>query len=516
MKILIVDDEKIIRRGMVQNIPWRKLGLEPPLEARNGADALAIFERERPDILLTDIRMPLMDGVELSSKVRELSAETQIIYMTGYQDMEYIKAAFKQGAVDYILKPVEYDELLRTLERAVRQCSEDMGLRKLKYYLQQRLERSAPFYTRKLLKDLVEGRFEQPQELLRKLRFWGVDLSPDRSYAALAVRIADYRHADAENRQALVLGVEDLLQDLLDEGAGGYAFHLQDGQFACLLDHNSDETGTPRALMTAAKQALAAYLAGPVDCAMGPPVMGLFNLCESHQSALEQLRTVGELDKQDPPVDGQALNTRLIEQLADRIRARDEPGCSAASAALIDAARQSGSVSVDHLRGLYLMALGGLTSSVAGGELGREAVDVYTHCSGKLALCESEEALHDRATELLDELCSVLQREPDSPGARIADEIRAIVDERFAENLTIRDLSRRIFLTPQYLCQVFKLQTGITINDYITQRRVERAKQLLRSGDYKLYEIAPMVGYLDAKYFSRVFKRLTGVSPSDY
>ena len=168
------------------------------------------------------------------------------------------------------------------------------------------------------------------------------------------------------------------------------------------------------------------------------------------------------------------------------------------------------------MRGIFLFIAGHLIFSMPGDEVSRECIDLLTHCADKLYLCDTITSVHHIMAELMSELRRVLSQCQRDPGARIIVEIKKILDSRLTENVTINDLSKRIFLTPQYICTIFKQRTGMTINEYITKQRIAKARDMLLSGNYKLYEIAPMVGYKDVKYFSRVFKRVTGVTPSDY
>ncbi len=526
MKVLIVDDEKIIRHGLVHDVPWSDYGIDPPFEARNGIDALELYHKEHPDILLTDIRMPLMDGISLTNEIRKLDSDIKIIYLTGYQDIEYIKNAFHNNAVDYILKPVILDELKAAIEKAVRLCTENAGLRRLWLHMEQKIQQSQPFFIRGFLSRLVEGSYNSVSEMEEKLRFWSIPLNIHEGYLALVVLLDEYETINTRDRELVSFGVENILQELLESGNGGYSFHLRDGnKFVCIVPYHSESRAELDKLLDSIRKALSVYLTQSVSVLVGSPVDGLFNINESYQNAIylllrrfyDEKAGIYYYDEEAcVEADEVTIDKKLLADLCEQLRAHDESHFAQTAEKLLVDIRQKRYLCKEHLRGIFLFIAGHLIYSMPGDEVSRECIDLLTHCADKLYLCDTITSVHEIMAELMSELRRVLSQSQQDPGARIITEIKKILNSRLTENVTINDLSKQIFLTPQYICTIFKQRTGMTINEYITKQRVDKAKNMLLSGNYKLYEIAPMVGYKDVKYFSRVFKRATGVIPSEY
>ncbi len=526
MKVLIVDDEKIVRHGMLRSVPWENLGIRKVFEAGNGVAALEIFHRERPDILISDIRMPMMDGVALTNEVRRLSAETQIIYLTGHQDMHYIKAALSNNAVDYILKPVDYEELLRVIEKAVRLRRERDGLARLRARTEEKLKESRPFVIRSLLAELVEGTFRSAPEMMEKLAFWNIRLEANARYAVLIVTVNRYRATPVSQREALGFGIEQLLQEVLDRGAAGYAFHLRDeNKFVCIVQSGAEERAETDRLLLAIRTTLGEYVPEGVSIAVGAPVDALADVCESYQHAVALLirrfyESKGGVYDGDPdPVSGAdwfSVDKRKLAAFCESMRTLDEASSAEALGDLLGLSDPSRFMSREHLRGAFLLIASHLLASVPGDEIGKDGIDLMSHCAQELSRCENIEEVRAAMENLLCGLRQALSKRPQGQSARVTDEIKAILADRLSTGVTISELSKQVFLTPQYICSVFKQATRMTINEYMTELRVKKARQMLLSGQYKLYEIAPAVGYRDVKYFSRVFKRLTGVSPSEY
>nr|HML48697.1 AraC family transcriptional regulator [Clostridia bacterium] len=170
----------------------------------------------------------------------------------------------------------------------------------------------------------------------------------------------------------------------------------------------------------------------------------------------------------------------------------------------------------ENLRGFLLYIVGELISGMPGDTVSADNLDLLNHCADTLYQCDTVVEVRVATMDLLRRIRGVLTSERRSPGERIVRELMEIMNRRLDQRVTINELSKIVFLTPQYMCTLFKQHTRMTIYEYITGQRVNRAKELLRGDTYKLYEIAAMVGYQDVKSFAKVFKRATGVAPSEY
>ncbi|HML48947.1 MAG TPA: response regulator, partial [Clostridia bacterium] len=326
MKALIVDDEKIIRQGIVHAIPWARYGFAQPLEARNGLDGLELFKQESPDVVLTDIRMPLMDGIAFTTELRKLNADVKIIFLTGYQDMEYVKAAFRNDAMDYILKPIVVADLERALEKAARLLDERKGLHRLRVEMESKLRQSAPTYLRTLWASLAEGRFHSAAEMEEKLRFWGVDLDFDASYQVLIVTLDEYRATPTRDQELLAFGTENILQELIQNRVQGLAFQLQDAnKFVGIVPYNPEDHAGIERLVAEIHTQLRAFLTQDLFVAVGTPCDGLLNLYESFESATSVLLHRFYERYAGPAYEGAAsLDRELVRSLLSCLYDQDE------------------------------------------------------------------------------------------------------------------------------------------------------------------------------------------------
>ncbi len=525
LKILIVDDEKIIRHGIINSFNWTKLGIYKVLESRNGLEGLELYKKEHPDILLTDIRMPLMNGIELSNKVREMNKDTKIIFLTGYQEIEYVKTAFSNDAVDYLLKPVDMDDLHKALSKAIRLCTENENVRRIRLNLEQKLLQSAPFYLKMLMIDILETKFLDKEEMIEKLRFWEFPLPLNGSFVVFITAIDCYNENSAFDKQILSFGVENILIDKLKSTSNGYAFQTSEDYFVCILEYTFESDLEFMQALTDVKKALDNYLSQSTTIAVGTFIDDIFNIQESYQYARQMLtkkfyeggNSIYYYDKwYEEKTEYFAIDKEKLDKLCAIVHSEDKSVLPRIAEDLISALTSNYHFTIQHLRSIFLLIAGEVISSVSGEGIQKEYIDIYSNFRNKVDLCDTIYEANVLLVNMLFEIKSFISKNYLNQNDLIVAEIKTFLNEHASESITINDISKKIFLTPPYICTIFKQQTGMTINEYVTLQRINKAKSLLLMGKYKLYEISLMIGYQDTKYFSKIFKRVTGKSPSKY
>jgi two-component system response regulator YesN len=168
LKLMIVDDEELERNGLKRSIDWNSLGIEVMGVYENGKIALDAIRMNQPDILLTDIRMPIMDGLALAQKVSEISGNIRIIFVSGYEDFNYAKRAVELDAYKYILKPYEIDEMVTTLKEIVKECEREKDSIFEQEILKRKLEESLPLLKERFCRDLLDGKINEDNRRKKK------------------------------------------------------------------------------------------------------------------------------------------------------------------------------------------------------------------------------------------------------------------------------------------------------------------------------------------------------------
>ena len=397
-KVLIVEDEVLVREGLKSVIGWDKLGMEVVGDAANGRQALEIYERERPDIVLTDIRMPVMDGLELIARIREEDKKTGIVILTCYEEFGYLQEALRMGVSDYILKlkmkPAEIEAAMAKVKKKLDEDEENGA---------------GP-------DGAEEFRLQKEEELKRYIFYHQVSIGFFRSRMErlnLAVK-----EKDMVLLRVVIQRYEKARLKIMDDRGMLIRFVILNTTEEIMENYGGGET----------------IQEGP-DCFL--LFMNVVNDPKDEDSWMEKMQK------------------EISHVLSNFMGVRTVWGVSSVFQSFT------------------------------------ELPDKYQEC------------------------CQKMQDERVDLSVEIFEAVRYI-EENLTQRLTLNQVASSINLSPNYLSSLFKKELGVGFVDYITEKRVERAKELLENTGLRTYEVAQQAGFVDESYFSKTFKRLTGKRPSAF
>lgn len=471
--LMIVDDEDEIRQGLC-SFGYGALGIRAAAACENGLFALQALEQEPVDIMVTDIRMPLMDGLELAEKVASRFPHTKIIILSGYDDFEYAKACMKYGALDYLLKPLDFAEYESVLAKAVRLISQEQEQHAKALVLERKAKLSAYRLRQKFLRDLLHRALGE-EEVEQESALAEVMLEQNGPFAVCLLRLSAYpdrpRGVGDKDWDLILFTLGNLLHDLWDEQGMGY--HYVDAQGQCALI----------ATLGAAQGANAAYGGGAVHGAGIAHGASAAYGAGAAAAAADSLR--GRLD--------------MLMAGLKRFRGLFKSHLSYVVGPVVERA--------EHIR--HSCRAAGMLFPAAGGGIAAEPV-------------EGTEGLvpHDaeQPAAFAPDPPSGAGMEDAEPavGHRLVQEAIRFIEGNYDRTITLDDVARHVHLNASYLSFLFKEATGQKYIDYLTLHRIEQAKGLLLQTNHKILEIAQMVGYENPRYFTLVFKKYTRVSPVEY
>lgn len=496
-RLLIADDEDEERMGI--RFLLNKFGFPFEVEeAADGAQALAMLEQEPADILLTDVKMPFLDGIGLATQVRRRFPDMQIIFFSGYDDFEYVKQALSLRAVDYILKPVNPAEFQRVIAKVAARLSMDeeessQNQAFQENYVITRLINQISWD--KLCQEYGEERLEFLNAYTRLviLQFdqdvFGNVISDVKAFAELfeSVIPCGYDFLDLNPSQGVFLlrGI-DRDKDYLRELAR--CIHLmvekEYRQSCCLAVSRAIDN--PRELGGAFQAAEAS-----LEERFFYPAVSVYP-------------RNGEKTQAAPADDGQLM--QLIEKAVD---CRDCYSLRQHMAALLELCRNNGLQSYIYTRFVCANLLRILVKELPDGA-GRLAGLVE-----QIYACPSFAGLEDILWKAADELEAAFAPAEESPSQTVR-LVEQYIQEHYGEVLSLDILAEKVFLTPHYLSSVFIQEKGIGINRYIKNVRMEKAKEFLRDTNMKIGEICGLVGYANVSYFCRSFRNEYGVTPEQF
>lgn len=521
-KLLIVDDEKLTREILVNHIPWRELGISEVREAANGSEGLEIALRMEPDVVLSDIRMPKMDGIELAKRLKEKIPHCKVVFLSIYTDKDYLKSAIQLNAVDYVEKPVNLEEVGAAVARAAAIASDLKLRRESNPSVHKPGETATPSEQSPAL-DLIDGRREDAFH--KGLAGAYPRIPADGSYVTAVIQPGYTPDNTAAEKGPYLRQAMQVLTEILTAAQVNYLAGIKSNE--SIIVHFYD-SGIPdemliRSLLEEFSRRSGELLhpLNRLSIGIGSVVRGAENVRESYRTALIAVQRqffhsrgniVPYKEQKDAAYefDENALNAILA-----CIKERNRDRAVIAIKRLSNEIRRHDNTDVNYIKDCYYRILFQLYKYI-------EEMNI------RISTNDNRRFLWDviSTTHRLDEIEDYLIRlvasifgfwESEAAKTNISSRITRYIQENLCDpNMSIKAIAEHLFLTPTYLCLIFKKETGKTINQYITGLRMEKARQYLKDTRSKPGEISVKVGYHDVKYFARSFKKEVGMTPLEY
>lgn len=497
--VLIVEDEYYVRSSLIHRIEWDKLNLCVAGEADNGVKALEFLQHTHVDILLTDIRMPEMDGLELISAAKALSSQIRCVILSGYDDFVYTKAAIRLGVSDYIQKPIDEEEVSETLRRIADELDRES-----------RSDCEDVPRNAQLIRQLAQQKMHRQLERLLVGQESDFKALPQEQYAVAAIYVGNVYEQNKIERwlESVSLGKMRVFGDLQSD----YVMHIR--LLICGQDLTIKRLEEFGAQLHAGLQNVVGT--SSVRCGISNPAENTSGIAAAYQQALTALKS--KMLWSEPVLLFARLPAQNMEELNAGIRTAFE---------LRDALSQRNKKSVQLQVGMLFSTVFQHVDSIQTilryiGDIVHEYIVCYHVEGGELISILTEpnallvfESLDDLRTTLVPMILDFFFFNKHFLDDRIVGRVQLYIRQHLRDDLKVSTLGQIFFLSPNYLSFLFKKETSYTLSEYVENARMEHACVLL-SMEYSIVEVAMQVGYSDAAYFSRVFKKRTGMSPQKY
>ncbi|WP_409342888.1 response regulator [Paenibacillus sp. MBLB4367] len=533
-KIMVVDDEAIVREGIKERISWAEHGFKLTGDYANGREALEAIERDKPDIVLSDICMPQMDGLELTRHIQGRYPFIKVIILTGHDDFDYAQQALRLKAYDFILKPITANELRTLLDKLKLELDEETHNREDLTRLQLQLNESLPLLKERFLERLVTTALPE-EEIRERLSYFRLPALAPGGCLALVVDIDDFgmrqpASTDTDIEMLRFAGfniLQEVLREMLGED-GGIAFRTREERMVIVLAGRTDDAlyETAYALAEEVRHSIEKYLRFTVTAGVGRAAAGPEQLPQSYRSAVAALdyrfllgknRVISILDMEGKHTAQPGAGTEWSRKLSSGIKT----GTLQDVHALIGQLLAELKTSMLPLEACYLhiqKAVVALMNTIQ--ELGGNELAFFTEHGIALTDIYRFKTL-DELEGWLKDVCGkavryMSEQRSDYTKLQLLQATAYIGEHYKDEELSLQQLCRHVGMSASYFCAVFKQHTGETFVEYVTRTRMLKAKELLQHTPLKSYEIAAQVGYADPNYFSVLFKKHCGASPTEY
>jgi len=514
--VMIVEDEVFVSLGLKNMIRWSDMGMTVIGEARNGKEGLEMYEQMKPDLILTDIKMPVMNGIDMITQIREKDATTKIVVLSCHEDYELVRQAFKQGISDYILKvkmmPDDIERIIRKIYDELQSESAKKGncafgdnwmalrneqLDKCKAYIISQSISEEEFRT-------FAGELQIPEE-------------------GLAIGIMEI-HSNAERQNAeekRKLALE-LIQKLLSEEKRGFIFRENEHRYLLLFSFpgtcNVNEYERPvDELLQRISDIIRTYLNGNSVFGISSFADAYHQLGRLYTEALETEKAailLGEAVTYYGREDCTQKYKNLLTAFEERITQADWLTDVCRRKILKECSFQKDIVNndIETMKEVFRRWIHRISfdNAVQKGETLLLAVEVSKQMRYAVSLPELIRTFEQYMSMLSD------VKESNLVSAEVARAVNLVKERFYEEDFGLAEVADYVGMNKQYFSSLFKKEVGQGFSDYLNSVRINKACELLRNTDLKSYEISEVIGFQDESYFSRVFKKVIGVRPNEY
>jgi two-component system response regulator YesN len=517
-KVFFVEDEIVTREGIRDNVDWAAHGFEFCGEATDGEMALPLLRTARPDVLITDIKMPFMDGLQLSKIVRERMPWVKIVILSGHDEFEYAQKAINLGVTEYLLKPVTVQNLHQVLQKLAAQLEQERKEQENIRHLREQIEENRAILRERLLLKVMVGALSST-EAIEKGQLLGLDLSA-RYYLVVILkteledRSEQFDYDEYQQVQRVVAGlVEDMPDVFLLRKDWEELVLLMKGNAPEFLEEERER------LLERIKQEVK-RTRYQLTIGSGTPKK---RIAELHQSFVEALVNIQRAANEK--------NNRLINAVdkADLLKVD--------RAAVENFLRRGAKEDFDSFFNTYIRPLGetALTSYLIknyifvdvvlatvklvndlGGDID-QVVPELESIETTLASIKTIEQLREQVYRILTSTLAFRDRHTSSHYMGTIQQAKDYIDHHYMEpELSLNEVAAHVNLSPSHFSVIFSKEASQTFKEYLTEIRIKKAKEYLRTTALRSVDISYQVGYSDPHYFSHVFRKVTGLSPNEF
>jgi two-component system response regulator YesN len=525
---MIVDDEPIIRKGIINFIQWDSINCKVTCEATNGIEAKKLIELNKPDIIISDIKMPGMDGIKLSKYVYESFPHIKVILLTGYSDFEYAQSAIKFNVVDFILKPSSNDKITLAVKAAIKIISqEQLKIEKIES-MKDKLNQNLSLMQEKFLYDYLTGIIQNKTTIENTLIDLNIKLD---SYHVLYFKFTTDTYDELfdmkEKIQNILQEIEKFISIIFKDFTH-YNITINCTSICTIINIKKNIVDNSTSFILDKSKELVNFFNNFMDISISLGISTLHtNLEQVHSAYKEATESLALKFYEDgniftyskyaaiTPNLNKSLENNYVDKIIDCIKSSNS-----------DIALDTMNTLIYELKSSrqpieYIKNVGILISSLSFkllinhyinlSEIVEDSSKTYAH----ILNCDSISDLTNTLEKVILYAISSLSY-LNSQDNNIIKVITDYIELNYENQIKLNDLAELAHVNSSYLSRLIKKETGSTLTEIITKIRIEKAKDLLYFSNMKTYEIGIKVGIEDPAYFSQVFKKCTGLSPSEF
>jgi len=534
-KVLIIDDEPIIRKGLKNIINWKNFGCEVVGEAADGFEGTELIKKLLPDIIITDIKMPETDGLTMLKEIKTVVPQSKIIILTGYRNFEYAHEALKIGVTDFLLKPSKIEELTAVITKAVRELKFQKERAEEFEKLNQMFRQNISVLREKLLYDVIYEINTNQDDIKEKYELFNIRQG---TFCMLLVQ------NDAEDdknggemsqydRHLYQFGIINTFNEVFSDKFEVIHITLNNIGIAFLIMPHGDDRELLKAIdkkCTYLQEIICNCFGFTVTIAVSSIGNDLTELPQKFTECREALEHKFYMGNNSVifhsdvntffKYDDHSMLEKLQKALIEGVKSGNESAVKERLQDIFSYIRNTDPARKEFVKNFYwntITSINNIRLSLMSGENGKKLQ--YSELTGLYSLIEKCTNAEELNTLLEEAAISVVSKVNNFNNKSIKLVLRKAVEylhEHYNEQVTLNEVAEHTFVSTYYISRMFKREMGKNFVDYLNELRIEKAKEMLRDVRYKTYEVAEKVGIPDAHYFSKLFKKYVGVTPTEY
>lgn len=526
IKLMVVEDERILREGICKVGDWESYDVEICGVAANGKEALQKIEGQKPDIILTDVVMPIMDGIELAKAVYEQYPEIRVIFLSGHEEFEYVKKAMEYRASDYLLKPAKIEEIVRVVSEIRDEIEREKKRKQEEERIRKKLEKSIPVLQEHYMNQVLNGLESEEEKIRKQWEFLNIDLNSKN----LAVMICESDTVLEEkiSSRIFLMQLNEICQTVISQEYRCVVFTDLKDRVVIVLNY-PDAMHVKEILLYLQGKALRIqtemeeYWGRSVSFGIGRVVGNVRYLSKAYKEAEYALSYrffmgnksiiyIGDIEKEE------YKDLFLMEQKEKELLACVKSGDIAGTGRQIEAyfkllgesAVCGQSFIYEEITGFISILLRELREKVLEGEENflqelEELLEDLRRKNNSKTLAE----LQKQVGEVFENIAEKINHNRVLRNEGIIEKAQKYVQQNLSGDVSLITVAEKVYVSPNYLSCLFK-ESGENFKDYVIRVKMQNAKEMIESGKYTLSQIALVLGYKDGRYLSQVYKKYYG------
>lgn len=532
-KVMLVDDEEIVTEGLKKKIDWMGLQLEITGIAQDGLEALKMIEETTPDILITDVIMPVMDGLKLIETIKAMGKNIKTIILSGHDEFSYAQKALKLGASEYQLKPISVEELEELLARIVSKLNEERQEEQVKNKLKKDNVQNSEIVKRHILTSILEGRADNPEKLTRMIHDINKDYLTNKIVVSV-IELDDYSRifvdTNSKERELTIFSMLNITSEIVESNNKGFPIILDEKRLAAITFYDSrwstqQISNSYTWLFRLIKDNIKKYQGYSVTIGVGQVVDNVFETRESYLGACEAVKYKlvcgkGRMIHYDRILKSSGQLQKMFaddeRHILELINALDKKGLyeyiDQLHKNIVEQPIHSYEDVINVCYKLVLLAKFLLDQHSDSNETSETEIALLE----QIKKFEGIDQLIGWIKEFFSNVFDVANSKNKRQFNSIINYVIENIEKNYMNEIELNGMAQKLFISANYLSTLFKKETGISFKTYLTNHRLMKAKKLLLDPQYKIYQIANLVGYENEEYLCRLFKSNFGITCKEY